>query len=380
MKEYDVVIAGGSISGLLTAREIARNGNSVLVLEEGFEIGTPDHCGGLVSKTALNDLGINPSQKTFDSIISSAQIFSPSGKNITIDSKNQNVVVVSRRELDKQAALQAQKLGAEIMVNTSYMKKTDSGVKTSIGNINCKVVVDCRGVNALLNNDRDGVLQSAQYEVYGDWIQDGQVEVYIDQKKYPEFFGWIIPSGNGVGKVGVAGKEINVSKTMENLLSSKGNHSIIRKIYAPIWIKGPIKKFTSENIVIVGDAAGQAKPTTAGGIYSCGMGGIVAGKTITKFLETKQIPDLEEYQKTWINKFGKEFEKQTIARKLLRRLDNDSIDKLFNQITPEIIKEISEKDDFDFHTGSIIKMLGLKNSVSVAQTIIGVEIKKLLHS
>ena len=380
MKEYDVVIAGGSISGLLTAREIARNGNSVLVLEEGFEIGTPDHCGGLVSKTALNDLGINPSQKTFDSIISSAQIFSPSGKNITIDSKNQNVVVVSRRELDKQAALQAQKLGAEIMVNTSYMKKTDSGVKTSIGDINCKVVVDCRGVNALLNNDRDGVLQSAQYEVYGDWIQDGQVEVYIDQKKYPEFFGWINPSGNGIGKVGVAGKEINVSKTMENLLSSKGNHSIIRKIYAPIWIKGPIKKFTSENLIIVGDAAGQAKPTTAGGIYSCGMGGIVAGKTITKFLETKKISDLEEYQKIWINKFGKEFEKQTLARRLLRRLDNDSIDKLFNQITPEIIKEISEKDDFDFHTGSIIKLLGLKNSVSVAQTIIGGEIKKLLHS
>jgi len=380
VKEYDVVIAGGSISGLLTAREIARNGNSVLVLEEGFEIGTPDHCGGLVSKTALNDLGINPSQKTFDSIISSAQIFSPSGKNITIDSKNQNVVVVSRRELDKQAALQAQKLGAEIMVNTSYMKKTDSGVKTSIGDINCKVVVDCRGVNALLNSDRDGVLQSAQYEVYGDWIQDGQVEVYIDQKKYPEFFGWIIPSGNGIGKVGVAGKEINVSKTMENLLSSKGNHSIIRKIYAPIWIKGPIKKFTSENLIIVGDAAGQAKPTTAGGIYSCGMGGIIAGKTITKFLETKKISDLEEYQKIWINKFGKEFEKQTLARRLLRRLDNDSIDKLFNQITPEIIKEISEKDDFDFHTGSIIKMLGLKNSVSVAQTIIGGEIKKLLHS
>jgi len=380
VKEYDVVIAGGSISGLLTAREIARNGNSVLVLEEGFEIGTPDHCGGLVSKTALNNLGINPSQKTFDSTINSAQIFSPSGKNITINSKNQNVIVVSRRELDKQAALQAQKLGAEIMVNTSYVKKTDSGVKTSIGNINCKVVVDCRGVNALLNNDRDGVLQSAQYEVYGDWIQDGKVEVYIDQKKYPEFFGWIIPSDNGIGKVGVAGKEINVSKTMENLLSSKGNHSIIRKIYAPIWIKGPIKKFTSENMVIVGDAAGQAKPTTAGGIYSCGMGGIIAGKTITKFLETKQISDLEEYQKTWINKFGKEFEKQTIARKLLRRLDNDSIDKLFNQITPEIIKEISEKDDFDFHTSSIIKMLGLKNSVSVAQTIIGGEIKKLLHS
>ena len=41
MDKYDVVIAGGSISGLLTAREVAKKGYSVLVLEEGFEIGTP---------------------------------------------------------------------------------------------------------------------------------------------------------------------------------------------------------------------------------------------------------------------------------------------------------------------------------------------------
>jgi len=380
VKRYDVVIAGGSISGLLTAREIAKNGNSVLVLEEGFEIGTPDHCGGLVSKAALNDLEINPSKKTFDSSIRSAKIFSPSGKNITIDSKNQKVVVVSRRELDKQAAMQAQKFGAEIIVNTSYKQKIDGGVRTSIGEINCRVVVDCRGVNTLLNNDRDGVLQSAQYEVYADWIQDGQIEVYVDQKKYPEFFAWVIPSGNGIGKVGVAGKEINITKTIEEFLSDKKNGSIIRKIYAPIWIKGPIKKFVTGNMITVGDAAGQAKPTTAGGIYSCGMGGIIAGNAIARFLETKQTSDLDEYQKIWINKFGKEFEKQVIARKLLRRLNNRSIDKLFDQITPDIVKEISQKDDFDFHTSSIIKLLGLKNSVSVAQTIIGGEIKKLLHS
>ena len=63
---YDAIIAGGSISGLLTAREIAKKGNSVLVLEEGFEVGSPEHCGGLVSKSALDDLGINPSVKSFD--------------------------------------------------------------------------------------------------------------------------------------------------------------------------------------------------------------------------------------------------------------------------------------------------------------------------
>ena len=95
MEGYDVVVAGGSISGLLAAREIGKRGYSVLVLEEGFEVGTPDHCGGLVIKSALHGLGIEPSQKTFDCTINSAEIYSPAGKKIKIDPKNQEVVVVN---------------------------------------------------------------------------------------------------------------------------------------------------------------------------------------------------------------------------------------------------------------------------------------------
>ncbi len=101
MKKYDVIVAGGSISGLLAAREIAKKGYSVLVLEEGFEVGTPDHCGGLVSKSALRDLGIEPSEKTFDCMINTAQIFSPSRKKIMMNTKNQQIIAINRRELDK---------------------------------------------------------------------------------------------------------------------------------------------------------------------------------------------------------------------------------------------------------------------------------------
>ena len=379
MEEYDAVIAGGSISGLTCAREIAKKGHSVLVLEEGFEIGTPDHCGGLVSKSALHELGIEPTQKTFDSVINSALIYSPNGKHIEINSKKQEVVVVNRRELDKQVAFQAEQSGAEIRVKTGFKEKTKHGVRTSVDEIGCKILVDCRGVSALINNQRDGVLLSAQYEVYADWIVDGKVEVYFDQMKYPGFFAWIIPSGNGVGKVGIAGREINVSHAMEQFLRNKGRHSTIRKIFAPIWIKGPIKNFVSENIVTVGDAAGQSKPTTAGGIYSCGIGGIFAGRAVAKYLETNEHSQLQQYQKSWHDKFGKEFEKQSLARKILEKVDNKTIDMVFGTITPEIIHEISNKDDFDFHATSIVKLLGMRKSLSAAQNIMSAEIKRLLN-
>ncbi|MDH3204412.1 MAG: dehydrogenase, partial [Nitrosopumilus sp.] len=141
---------------------------------------------------------------------------------------------------------------------------------------------------------------------------------------------------------------------------------------------GPITKFVEGKIVTIGDAAGQAKPTTAGGIFTSGMGGVYAGQAISKFLRTNNSKELEEYQKRWIERFGKEFEKQVFARKILERLDNKTINKLFESITPDIIKEISEKDDFDFHTSSIMKLLGMKGSIKTIQTLIGGELKKFL--
>ncbi|MFQ5476122.1 MAG: NAD(P)/FAD-dependent oxidoreductase [Nitrosopumilus sp.] len=375
---YDVVVAGGSVAGLLCAREIAADGFSVLVIEEDYEIGTPEHCGGLVSITGLEELGVIPFRKTFDHMIESAEITAPNGNSFTINSKKQKVIEISRRELDKQIAFQAQKNGAVIKVRTSFQEITDTGIRTNEDAIDCKIFVDARGVSSLIHKDRTGILSSAQYEIFADWIKKGKVEVMFDQEKYPGFFAWIIPSNEGKGKVGVAGRGINVVETLDKILEEKGNYSTIRKIFAPIWIKGPITKFVEGKTVIVGDAAGQAKPTTAGGIFTSGIGGVYAGQAISKFLKTNNREDLEQYQKKWIDRFGKEFEKQGLARKILERIDNKTINKLFESITPEVTKDISEKDDFDFHTGSIIKLLGLKGSIKTAQTLIGGELKKIL--
>lgn len=376
--DYEVVIAGGSVAGLLCAREIAKRNHKVLVIEEDFEIGTPEHCGGVVSIPAIDELGVIPVRSTLDNKIRTATIVSPSGKSFTLDARPQQVIILDRREFDKQIAHQAQINGADIQVKSSLREITDEGVKTSNGEIKCKIIVDARGVSSIIQKDRTGVLQSAQYEIIADWINKEQIEVYLDQEKYPGFFAWVIPTRSDEAKVGVAGKGINAANVIEDFLKMKGKYSAIRKIFAPIWIKGPIEKFVNKNVVTIGDAAGQSKPTTAGGIYSCGIGGMMAGTAISNFLESGNETDLLEYQKKWTEKFGKEFEHMLLARSLLERIDNKTIESLFGSITPKMIEEISKEGNFDFHTTSIAKLLGVKGSVKTIQAILGNELRRLL--
>ena len=375
---YEVIVAGGSVSGLLCAREIARLGHSVLVIEEDSEIGTPEHCGGVVSISGIEELGIIPTRGTLDNKISSASIISPAGKSFTLDAKVQKVVVLDRRDFDKQIAHQAKNSGAEIRVRTSLKEINGNEVQTSEGTLKCKIIVDARGVSSLIHKDREGILQSAQYEIYADWFEKDRIEVYFDQEKYPGFFAWIIPTYTDIAKVGVAGKGINAAAALENFLSQKGQYSVVRKIFAPIWIKGPIENFVTKNIVTIGDAAGQSKPTTAGGIYSCGLGGIFAGRAISKYLESGNQSDLLEYQRIWSEKFDHEFQNMLLARKLLERFDNKSIDKIFESVTPSILEEISKEGTFDFHTVSLAKLLGVKGSVKAVQAILGNEFRRLL--
>ncbi len=376
--DYDVVVAGGSVAGLLCAREIASQGHRVLVIEEDYEIGTPEHCGGLVSISAMDDLGIIPMRGTLDNKVRSARLVSPSGREVTLDARPQQVIVLDRREFDKQVAHQATTSGAEVMVRTQLREITVDGIRTNDGNIRCKIIVDARGVSSLVNRDRTGILPSAQYEVYADWVDKDRVEVYLDQEKYPGFFAWVIPTRHDEAKVGVAGRGINAASTLEEFLGKKGRHSVIRKIFAPIWVKGPIKDFVSGNVVTVGDAAGQAKPTTAGGIYSSGMGGILAGRAVSQFLNTGKREDLARYQQEWNDKFGREFSQMLLARSLLERLDNKSIESLFGSITPQVLDEVSRDGSFDFHTTSVAKILGVKGSVKAVQAILGNELRRFL--
>jgi digeranylgeranylglycerophospholipid reductase len=388
MPDYDVLIAGGSISGLLAAREIAAGGLSVAVLEEDAEIGTPEHCGGLVSISGTRNLGIVPDIDTIENNrIARAKIFSPSS-SFEISAERQKVVVLDRRAFDKQIAFQAQEKGAEIRVKCSMRSFRKEGseyvVKTSEADLSCNFFVDARGIASIISRNRDGVLQSAQYEVYASWIEPSTIEVAFNSQQYPGFFAWIIPTGRGRGKVGVAGRRINAASALQSYIDSKGKYSVVRKVYAPIWINGPLRSFVSDRTIIVGDAAGQSKPTTAGGIYTCGMGGILAGRALVEAADKKDhdMPKqqllLKQYESKWMSMFKPEFDKMLLARRLLERMDNKAIDDLITAIPTEIVKEASIDGDFDFHSTALARILTAKDAARMAKALLGSEIRRLL--
>jgi digeranylgeranylglycerophospholipid reductase len=388
---FDVIIAGGSISGLLAAREIGALGNRpVIVLEEDPEIGTPQHCGGLVSIEGLKNLGVIPVPNAIESKIKQAKISSPS-HSLVLNTERQKVIALDRRLLDKQVALQAERRGVEIRTRCSVRSVSEKMtmnhcqadfsqiIKTSEGDFSCKFFIDARGVASIIQSKPHGILQSAQYEVFASWIENDTVEVRFDNRKYPGFFAWIIPTGDGVGKVGVAGKGINAATALKSFMDNKGDkYSVVRKVYAPIWVSGPIENFISAGRVIIGDAAGQTKPTTAGGIYTCGMGGILAGRAISKAFEENDANVLCDYQKCWLSIFRGEFDKMLLARRLLERVDNKTLDELFHSVSKSNLQEISRIGEFDFHTAALTKIFGSRQGIKIMKAILGNEVRRLL--
>jgi digeranylgeranylglycerophospholipid reductase len=382
---YDVIVGGGSVSGLLAAREISSNGFNVLVLEEDHEIGTPEHCGGVVSQKGLEKLGIIPRIKTIENDIKKA-IIKSRNNSFQIDSEKQHVIVIDRRSFDKELAFQAQSKGAEIITKSSITSVNFVDnlfiVKLSSGKIfKSNFFVEARGVSYLFRKGFRDIIPSGQYEVYAPWIQKDTIEVEFDSELYPGFFAWVIPTGEGKGKIGVAGKNINPNLTLENFLEKKGKpYSVIRKIYAPLWARGYIKPFNFERNVIIGDAAGQTKPTTAGGIYSGGMAGIFAGRSISKSLSNNNdCAYLRDYQNNWINTFGKEFDRLLLLRKILERLDNKSLDKIFSSISATSIEKISSSSDFDFHAVALKSFLNTKITINFLYALMGNEYRKIIN-
>jgi digeranylgeranylglycerophospholipid reductase len=96
----------------------------------------------------------------------------------------------------------------------------------------------------------------------------------------------------------------------------------------------PLKPLTETAVgrtLVVGDAAGQVKPSTGGGIYFGLLCADIAVNAIDKALKnTGHLTEhISQYDRLWRKKLEAELKREYLARKIYQGLSNQQIDDIF---------------------------------------------------
>ena len=378
MQTFDFVVAGGSIAGLAFASEAAKRGASVLVFEEHPEIGEPEKCDGLVSLRGLRKYGYEPSPGVIQSGISTALIHSPAGKQFAINATALEVVVLDRSAYDVQVKETAESNGAVIRTGARVTATSEGpeGVEVTAADVTVKAkyFVDATGPTS---SPRRGILPAAKYELEGDWVRERVVEVFLDEERFPGFFAWVIPYGGRRAKVGAAGYGISPFKALDDFLRGRPSR-ILRRVSAPIYIGGPSARFVQGRRILVGESAGQVKPTTAGGIMTSVAGAVSAAEWACASLRRGDPGLLARYQTEWEGTFLKEMKGMMRLRGVFEKLSNADLEALVTAlVTPRLVAKLSGTD-FDFHATALLGILGIHGLLRVAKVVASAEARSLL--
>jgi flavin-dependent dehydrogenase len=217
----------------------------------------------------------------------------------------------------------------------------------------------------------------AQAEVETAGIEE--IEVYFGQKIAPGFFAWLVPLSAHTARAGLLSRK-NTGAYLKKFIASLLAEGKITSAEAGLSYGGiplkPPRRTCGRRIIAVGDAAGQVKPTTGGGIYYGLLCADIAADTLFQALEADDLSarSLSRYEEEWKRRLGRELKIGRWSRKLFERLSDDRIDRIFDTIKNNAIDEAllgASELSFDWHGKAVLRLLGHR-AVSRAMKVIRV--------
>jgi len=381
--ETDVLVVGAGPAGLIAAREVATRKGNVVVFEEHEEIGQPCHCAGLLSLKGLEHLSVPDDGPYVQNKVVGARFYSPSGLSFLVDREEPVACVIERGLFDKFLAQKATEAGAQIILNAE-VKNLERGKEKVIidagkNSFHAKLCIDAEGASSRIVNaiglkpvNRDSVLPGLQYDLENVSIDPRFVEVHTGKKVAPGFFAWVIPISQSKARVGLGCKKANPKELLEEFVRRRfGNEDNLKrgKVRSGLIVTGgPVDKTFSDQFMVVGDAAGQVKPTTGGGVILGGICASIAGKTAVEAVSSWDCSAqfLSRYENSWKTQLGKDFRTMLLARRIMNRLSDQTLDKLFKIVVKENLQELfSTEGDMDFQSSVLLKMLKKKEILGV---------------
>ncbi len=376
----DVAVVGGGPAGLLSAKTASLKGLDVIVLEEHSQVGIPSHCAGLVSVKGLSAIGLEPLSEFVQNEVKGARFSSPSGLTFEIEARNSIAFVLDRVRFDQHLSRQAINDGVELLLGMRVRKLLHSnnrisGVKDDSGSLYASsVVVDAEGVRSqfvgeagLAAVDKASICPAMQFELANVNIDKDFVQVFVGKKYAPGFFAWAIPTGSDSVRVGLACNHGNVRFLLERFVEENfAGANLCAVTSGAVITGGPIKETCSNGFMVVGDAAGQTKPTTGGGVIMGGMCAIISGEAAAEAIRTRDTSSRalnKLYERKWRGALGREFSTMLVARRFFNKLSDNTLDRIFKIIIKErLAEEISSFGDMDFQSG-VLRRLAKKGLI-----------------
>jgi digeranylgeranylglycerophospholipid reductase len=276
---HDIIVVGAGPVGSYTACLMAKEGLDVGIFERNPSIGSDVNCTGIISGECLKRFDLPGEAIT--GVINSIRGIAPSGNYIRYQSASPLAYIVDRRLFDFELNKMATDKGATTYLNAKVeeidlaagyfrIRVNAGGEKKEVG---ARAGVIATGLEL---RSFPGIFRKPVKFLYGVQtdvrMEDvGDVEVYFGKNIAPGSFGWVVPVDGESAKIGLI-----VEKTPVEFLKRFLGHPLISKRIcshghkircSPIPLRR-VPKTYAERLVIVGEAAGQVKTTTGGGITS----------------------------------------------------------------------------------------------------------------
>ena len=365
---FDVVVVGGGPAGSSAAHMAAKNGCTVALIEKEKEIAETVRTSGVTWISDIKKFGIpeecyNPIKKFS---------FCSPKNSVKISGEIAKAAVLDVRKTYRFLANRAKTSGSELFTSTNVTEvlKDDTGKCTGVIaksdgkqiQFNSKVVIDASGFVSVIAKELGYVTQwkkfgaGAEFEVKTEKLEHDNWWLMVGQEYSPAGYAWIFPTSKDTARIGVGiGKpdsDVDPTVRLNELLEKKlgpikdlGNIEKIEFHYGLIPNDGVSRKTVYDNLILVGDSAGQANPLVLEGIRYAIRFGEVAGQVAADAIKNGDTTEmsLTPYEKEWKRAIESKINSAGKVQNRWVGLTDDEWDKELS-----IIEELTADEFLDF--------------------------------
>jgi geranylgeranyl reductase family protein len=331
--DYDVIIVGAGTAGCYLAKRLVKAGLDIALLEQSARTKADS---GIVSSHFFEHV---PDHSLIKARIKAIDLVSPNGTKINIRSNAPFAFVLNREKLGKKMRASVRSRIINERFTGCEIHKGWVDVSTDNRRYSCKVLVGADGTMSAVRNAIGIKPPETTWGLIDRAESRGPISVYFSKHYSADGFAWRIPQNNEIGV-------LSSTKPMEyfaNFAHDLGKQKL-RAVGSPIPV-GTCRSY-SDRCLLVGDAAGQVKPLTGGGMVWGLRCAEIAAKAVEYAFDADRYDAFfwkTEYERKWQAAIGKEMKRQLIVRSFYRKIGNEQINGVFETVKPRL-ERIGEFD------------------------------------